>query len=154
MRARSQGRAHFFTMSRIDVDATHWPLVRVTLPAAVSDDDVLAYLEQLRALRERRQPYALIVDAIGSGGFTPRQRQMQGEYIRAGVELSKRYLKAFAFVSASPWKRAMLSAVFWVSGTEWPHSVFASVSEAEAWARSLLEPHAAPHPASGSSTPR
>jgi hypothetical protein len=126
-------------MARIEVDSRHWPLVRATLPASVSDDDVRAYLEELRALRERRQPYALIIDAIGSGGFTAKQRQMQGEYVRSGIELSRRYLKAFAFVSASPAKRAMLSAVFWLSGIEWPHKVCGSTAEAEEWARRLVE---------------
>ncbi len=125
-------------MARIEVDTTRFPLVRVTLPASVSDDDVRLYLDELRVIRERRQAYALIIDAVGSGGFSPKQRQMQGEYIRSGIELSRRYLKAFAFVSASPWKRAMLSGVLWLSGTEWPHRVCGSMAEAEEWARSHL----------------
>ena len=126
-------------MAQIEVDTTQFPIVRVTLPASVSDDDVRAYLDQLRILRERRRPYALIIDATGSGGFSPKQRQMQGEYIRSGIELSRRYLRAFAFVSASPWKRAMLSGVFWLSGIEWPHKVCGSLAEAEEWARSHLD---------------
>ncbi len=125
-------------MARIEVDTTLWPLVRVNLPPVVSDDEVSAYLDELRVLRERRQPYALIIDANQSSGFSPKQRQMQADYVRAGLALSKRYMKAFAFVASSPWKRGMLTAIFWLSGTEWPHKVFPSFEPAKEWARSLV----------------
>jgi hypothetical protein len=125
-------------MARIEVDTTLWPLVRVTLPPVVSDDEVSVYLDELRVLRERREPYALILDANQSSGFTAKQRQMQADYVRAGLGLSKRYMKAFAFVASSPWKRGMLTAIFWLSGTEWPHKVFSSFEQAKDWARGLV----------------
>ncbi len=125
-------------MGRIIVDVALWPLVCVTLPPAATDDEVREYLDALRVLRERREPYALIIDANASRGFTPKQRRLQADYIDSGIELSRRYLKAFAFVAASPVQRGMLTAVFWLIRPAWPHEVFRSMDEAKAWARSRV----------------
>jgi hypothetical protein len=127
-------------MAQIIVDTSGWPVVVVHLPAAVSDEEVQLYLEALRVLRERREPYALIVDANRSRGFSARQRQMQADYIQSGIEMSRRYLKAFAFVAESPMQRGMLTAIFWIRRPEWPHGVFRTLMDADAWARSLLSP--------------
>lgn len=134
--------AKSWIVARIIVDDALWPIVRVKLPPAQSDDEVRQYLEELRALRERRQPYALIIDANESRGFSAAQRKMQADYIESGLELSRRYLKAFAFVSASSIQRGMMTAIFWLRKPEWPHRFFATFDEAKEWARSLvfLEP--------------
>ena len=103
-----------------------------------SDDEVRHYLEELRALRERRQPYALIIDANDSRGFSANQRKLQAEYIESGLALSRLYLKAFAFVSASAVQRGMMTAIFWLRKPEWPHGFFATFEEAKEWAHSLV----------------
>ena len=130
-------------MAEISVDATQWPLVFVTLPAEAADEDVRRYLGQLRLLRERRQAYALVIDANRSRGFTAPQRQMQAEYIASGVELSRKYLKALAFVASSAMQRGMLTAVFWLRRPESPYRVFSTRTEAQAWATTMLAPAAA-----------
>jgi glyoxylase-like metal-dependent hydrolase (beta-lactamase superfamily II) len=125
-------------MARILVDDTLWPIVRVKLPPEQTDDEMRLYLDELRALRERRQPYALIIDANDSRGFTASQRKLQAEYIESGVELTRRYLKAFAFVAESAIQRGMMTAIFWLRRPEWPHAFFATVEEAKEWARDKL----------------
>ena len=122
-------------MARIDVDSTLWPLVIVKLPQVVTDDEVREYLAQLRAFRERREPYALIIDANDSRGFTANQRKLQAEYIQEGIALSRKYLRAFAFVAASTFQRGMLTAIFWLQRPEWPHQVFKTLDQAKAWTR-------------------
>src|SRR5690606_27983017 len=107
-------------------------------PEAVSDDDLVKSLQELRKHRERREPYALLIDSTRCAGFSPRQRQIQAEYIASGIDLSRRYLKAFAFVAKSQLPRGMLTAVFWVRPPESPHRVFVSVEEAERWVKEML----------------
>jgi hypothetical protein len=125
-------------MTRINVNADQFPLVVVTLPESASDDDVAAYLEELRALRARRVDYALIVNATASRGFSAKQRQMQADYVEEGIEISRRHLKAFAFVAESAFQRGMLTAIFWLRKPEWPHAVFSSLLDARVWCRERL----------------
>lgn len=130
-------------MAAIVVNSERWPLVNVRLPEQASDAEVQAYLDELRLLRERREPYALIVDANRSRGFSARQRQMQADYIASGIDLSRRYLRAFAFVAESAMQRGMLTAIFWLRRPEWPHRVCRTIEEAEAWSLALLQDAAA-----------
>ncbi|NLE89202.1 MAG: hypothetical protein GX607_22690 [Myxococcales bacterium] len=126
-------------MSRILVDSSRWPLVRVRLPPSATDEEVQQYLDELGELRARREPYGLIIIADESRGFTAKQRQMQADYIASGADLSRKYLKAFAFVAESAMQRGMLTAIFWLRAPEWPHRVFRTVEEASVWVRTLVE---------------
>lgn len=139
-------------MTRIDVDSSKWPVVRVFLPLAATDDEVREYLDTLARLRSRMEPYALIVVAGKSLGFSSKQRQMQADYIASGLHLSRTYLKAFAFVAGSAMQRGMLTAIFWLRPPEWPHKVFSTLHDAEAWVRSLLG-EALPKPRRDESVP-
>jgi hypothetical protein len=127
-------------MAKIVVDGSAWPLVRVTLPPKASNEEVQAYLDELRTYRERREFWAVVVDSTASWGFNAKQRRMQADYIASGIELSRYYLKALAFVAGSQLQRGMLTAIFWLKPPQSPHRVFSSVWEAEAWARKMLEP--------------
>lgn len=125
-------------MAQIVVDASAWPIARVTLPSEVTDEDVRRYLAELRVLRERREHYGLIIDANASRGFSATQRQMQAEYVASGLTLSKQFLRAFAFVASSAMQRGMLTAIFWLNKPHWPHRTFRTAEEATAWVRDCL----------------
>jgi hypothetical protein len=129
-------------MACITVDDSRWPIARVKLPAVASDDEVRQYLDQLRVLRDRRERYALIIDANDSRGFSPKQRQMQASYIASGLPLSAQYLRAFAFVASSAMQRGMLTAIFWLNPPRWPYRIFAHIEQAEVWARQQIGPAA------------
>lgn len=133
-------------MAAITVDSSRWPLLCVRLPPSATDEEVQAYLDQLRTFRERRQPYALIIEASASRGFSARQRKMQADYIQSGMQLSRVYLRAFAFVAESAFQRGMLTAILWLNPPDWPHRIFSTTGEATAWASALLEakPRTAP----------
>ena len=126
-------------MSGVRVSTDGWPLVLVTLPAAQSDDEVLAYFDELRACRARREPYAIVVDAAASRGFSAKQRRMQAQYVSEGLELSGMYLKGLAFIAPSELIRGMLTAIFWLQRPASPHRVFTTKEEAVAWARERVE---------------
>jgi len=126
-------------MSRVHVSTDDWPLVFVTLPAVQSDEEVLDYFDELRACRVRYEPYAIVVDATASRGFSAKQRRMQADYVSEGLESSRRYLKGLAFVAPSQLIRGMLTAIFWFQRPESPHRVFTNREDAVAWARGQVE---------------
>ncbi|HVZ35104.1 MAG TPA: hypothetical protein VG963_21910 [Polyangiaceae bacterium] len=126
-------------MAAITVDSSRWPILCARLPASSTDREVQDYLDQLRAFRERREPYALIIEASASRGFSARQRKMQADYIQSGMQLSRVYLRAFAFVADSPFQRGMLTAILWLNPPEWPHRIFRSTGEAIVWTSQMLE---------------
>ncbi len=119
-------------------DASDWPLLRVSLPQTQTDQDVERYLHVLAQYRGRKEPYAIVIDTDRSMGFTAKQRQMQGEYIRAGIDESRKYLRAIAFVAGSSWRRGMLTAVFWIQPPPSAYEIFSSLDAAVAWASAQL----------------
>lgn len=125
-------------MATIIIDSSRWPLLLVRLPPTATDEEVQAYLDQLRTFRERREPYAVIVEASASQGFSARQRKMQADYIESGIQTSRIYLKAFAFVARSALQRGMMTAILWMKPPEWPNRIFSTTGEAIAWASELL----------------
>jgi hypothetical protein len=138
-RGRVQG-LHLETSTRAQAwfDSSQWPLLLVTLPQTQTDQDVECYLRELAKFRGRKEPYVIVLDAGASMGFTPRQRQMQGEYVRAGIEESRTYLRAIAFVASSSWRRGMLTAVFWLQPPPGDYLIFSSRDEALPWAMEKL----------------
>ncbi len=118
---------------RFWLDDSLWPLLVVTLPPTPSDEALAAYLKQLGAYRQRRQPYALLIDATYAMNFSPRQRKMQSEHIRQGLPITRIYLKGIAYVAQSAFKRGIITALHWLVTPPAPHAVFASRVEAEAW---------------------
>lgn len=119
-------------------DASLWPLLVVTLPQSQTDEDVERYLHALAMYRARKEPYAIVVNIDHSMGFTARQRRMQGEYIRNGIEESRLYLKGIAFVVTSSWRRGMLTAIFWIHPPPYGYEVFPTQEQAIDWAKSKL----------------
>lgn len=119
-------------------DASQWPLLLVSLPQTQTDQDVERYLQVLAKYRGRKQPYAIVLDTDRSMGFTARQRQMQGEYVRAGIEESRKYLRAMAFVASSAWRRGMLTAVFWIQPPPCAYEIFSSQADAVRWTLAQL----------------
>jgi hypothetical protein len=75
----------------------------------VSDDEVLACLDELRALRGRCERYAIVVDRRRSAGSSARRRELQADYVREGLPLSTRYLVGLAFVTESALHRGALT---------------------------------------------
>lgn len=143
---RAVGGVDWTTLAAITVDSSRWPLLCVRLPESVTDDEVQDYLDQLRTFRERREAYALIIEASASRGFSARQRKMQADYIQSGMHLSRVHLRAFAFVADSSFQRGMLTAILWLNPPEWPHRIFRTTGEAIAWASTLLDEQRKPRP--------
>lgn len=119
-------------------DASQWPLLLVSLPQTQTDQDIERYLQVLAKYRSRQQPYVIVLDTDRSMGFTARQRQMQGEYVRAGMEESRKYLRAIAFVASAAWRRGMLTAVFWIQPPPAAYEIFTSRAEAVRWTMEKL----------------
>ncbi len=120
-------------------DATNWPLLLIALPQTQTDLDVERYLQLLAEYRNRKQPYGIVLNTDRSMGFTARQRRMQADHIRDGLEQSRIYLKAIAFVASASWRRGMLTAVFWLQPPPSAYEVFSTQHAAREWVKSRVD---------------
>lgn len=120
------------------MDDSAWPILKVTLPPYPTDEEMTQYLKLLESYRNRRQPYALLIDLTYGKAFSPRQRKMQADYIREGLPISRIYLKAIGYVAESAMKRGAITAIHWLVKPASPSRIFPTRAEAEAWLRELL----------------
>jgi hypothetical protein len=127
-----------FAMAAVQVDETRWPLVTIKFPATLRDEDMATYLGSLKRFRERREPYALVVDTSGAAPLTARQRRMQAESITEGNPIARNYLRGIAFVVDSQIRRGVLTAIFWLTCPDWRHEIFFERDHAIVWAQSAL----------------
>jgi hypothetical protein len=125
-------------MARIVVESSQFPLVFVTFPPSISDDELLVYFDDLRALRVEQQDYVLVLDVSSSQALNPTHRKMQAEYIADEAKLPRLYLKAVAFVAPKAIQRGILTAIFWLQKPPMPQQAFSTITEATAWARGHL----------------
>jgi hypothetical protein len=136
-------------MAAIVVEDEQWPIVLVTFPSQLDDDDFTNYLGALAALRSRKAPYVIVFDIAKSQQLTPKQRKMQADYIKAEAQLRELFLKGVAFVAPTAIHRGILTAIFWLQKAPVQHQAFAKLGEAVAWARSTLKMSIAPRAGSG-----
>ena len=120
------------------VDDTSWPILKVTLPPYPTDDEIAQYLKILESYRNRRQPYALLIDLTHGRAFSPRQRKMQADYIREGLPISQIYLKGIGYVAESAMKRGAITAIYWLVKPASPSRIFPTRTEALDWLRLQL----------------
>ena len=122
----------------IQMDESQWPVLIVTPPRTVSDEQMAEFLGRHRALeRQRAQDYVIVLDLRNTGKLTPGQRELLTEGM-AGDE-SETWLRGLAMVFESRVLRGVLSMIFWVRKPPYPTRVFATPMEALPWARETLD---------------
>jgi hypothetical protein len=124
---------------RFWLDDSLWPMLVLTLPPSPKDEEVAAYLKHLGTYRQRREPYALLVDTTHSLSFSARQRKMQSDHVRDGLPITRIYLKGIAYVAESTFKRGVITAIHWLVKPPAPHEVFSTKAEAAAWLEARLK---------------
>lgn len=120
----------------VHVDAAEWPVLRVTPPHQITDDEMQAFLAWYRELvLRRREPFALVLDLRRTSGMTPRQRQMITDGMGGEESI---YCRGTAMVFSSAVLRGILTAIFWIRKPRYPTRVFATVEDAGAFAHGLM----------------
>ena len=121
----------------IRIDDSNWPIMIVTPPLRVSDQQMQDFLVRHRALEhERNEDYVLVLDLRGTGKLTGEQREMMTEGMAKTEDDTP--CRALAMIFESQVLRGILSMMFWVRKPPYPTKVFATPEDAFPWVRQTL----------------
>lgn len=120
----------------IEVDYGRWPIVEVTPPETVRDDELMSFLDGFdREVRSRQGGYMTVLDLRICKQITPRQRQVMTDHMQSREKDGT--CLGCAMVFESRLLRGILTAMYWVHRPKYPTRVFTKVDEALAWAEQL-----------------
>jgi hypothetical protein len=124
--------------SRIITDLSQWPVLLITAPPRISDEEMQRYIQESRANRmQRREPHVLVLDVRHTERLPPTQRKLLTDSMSQDGDADR--CVAMAMVFDSPLLRGVLTAIFWVRKPKYPTRVFTSLPDALAWARATLD---------------
>ncbi len=131
----------------IALDDSRWPVVTIRWEGATTDDEMAAHLERIDEILARRQPWLSIIEvASGSGTPSPRQMNLQAEYIRRNQAVIREYSLGTVFVVGSIMMRTVLRGVLTFQPPPDEHKIVATLEEAQAWARERFARASLPQP--------
>ena len=125
-------------MGRMRIDCKTWPLVIFTLEGDLTQAQLDEHLREHRAVIDRNEPYAVVVDAMGMGSTEASFRKRYAEFISKNTPVLKRLCRGTAVVLQSPVARGAITAVTWMTTIPFPLKVFGDRHEALSWAKSQL----------------
>jgi hypothetical protein len=121
----------------VQIDDSRWPLVTVRFVGDTLDEDFRQYLSFLNANMDRAEAAqtktAVLFDARAGGRVSASTRQQMADWIRRNAEQTRRTCVGFAFVFDSAMVRGALTAILWLVPMPAPHTVVATLLEAENW---------------------
>ncbi|HKU36965.1 MAG TPA: STAS/SEC14 domain-containing protein [Polyangiales bacterium] len=127
----------------LHIDRRGLPLLRLTYIGEYSDDELIRFLSELKAVLALPGSKACLIDLCEATAGSARQRKLQGEWIREHESLLARDFVAAAIVTDSAVIRGTVTAVFWIRPLPMPTHVAPTLAAAEAW----LAPYLANLPA-------
>jgi hypothetical protein len=112
----------------------------ITLPEGNLSDDEVVYLLDLynQLVKERAQPYALVMDVSKTAKLNLKQRKMLVDNMKANKEFTEKYCVGNAMVFDSVLLQGVLTAVFWVFKPKYETKIFTQAPDAIEWAKSRL----------------
>lgn len=122
------------TRGNILIDESRRPLIHVSFEGPPSDAEFAAYLERMTRMLELRERTVVVLDGREAGRTPAKQRRMQAQWLDEQRETLREFSLGTAFVINSSVTRGILTAIFWVSPLETPHTIVATYEEAEDWA--------------------
>lgn len=121
----------------IGIDDSRWPIVVVTPPRRVTDDQMRTHLATFAELqRDRGGPHILVLDLRRCEKISPRQREMIAE--RMPTATDHRACLGLAMVFTSTLTRGILTAIFWLRRPPYPTKIFSELAPALDWAQRTL----------------
>lgn len=122
----------------IAIDSARWPLVSIRMVGAADDATFGGYLAEYDGLLERKERYAIVIDALEAAPPSARQRSLQAAWMKDRQKKLAERCVGGGFAIGSPLVRGALTAILWVQPLPFPHSVHGSVRDAERWVRERL----------------
>lgn len=130
-------------MSGITFDETAWPVVRVTMEGAWSDEEFESYLGERSRLLARKSRHVTVLDARRAALPPSSQRNRQAHWLRDNSAVLKRWSRGICYVFDQPGMRFVLSGIFLIARPPVPHLVTGCIDEALVWAEGQLAQAAA-----------
>lgn len=130
-------------MNNLTIEFGRKPLVIAIWTGPPTDEEFMAYLrilsENLHAVIKARTKTALVIDSSRqSQPSSARQRQMQAAWLKEHSAALRAGCVGMAFVIQSPLIRGAMTAVLWLQGLPYPHTVLGSRTAAEQWCTERL----------------
>jgi hypothetical protein len=121
----------------IKLELEEWPIVRVTPPRVVADDELKNFLSKFdSAVRAKGEEFAIVLDLRQCEKITTAQRRVMTDHM--AEQDGKGGVVGTAMVFESRLLRGILTAMFWVHRPQYPTRVFNSLAEAKAWTDELI----------------
>jgi hypothetical protein len=122
------------------IDSKAWPLVHFIAEGELTQAQLNDHLRDHRAILDRNEPYAIVIDATAMGSTDAFLRKRYAEFIATNGATLKRLCKGAAVVLNSSLTRGVITAVMWMTTVPFPHKVFGDRAEAIAWAKQQIDP--------------
>ena len=121
-------------MTRIHLDETRWPLLRVDYPTEqIDDEEWRQHLRKLEVHLLRQERFSLVLNMLDRS-FDKDQRQDIGQVVDDHKVHCEKYLAGVAMVVGGKIQLAALNIISWVNKPTFPVHVFTELDAAEQWA--------------------
>ncbi|QRN94319.1 hypothetical protein JRI60_35025 [Archangium violaceum] len=122
------------------VDDSLWPLLRVTFPRVVTNEQYTELLERRLSYLQRRERHVSLIDMRQLRSLTSEQREMQGAFLRQQEDLMRRWSMGIVTLINSPALALVIRLIVHrIKPSVVPYSVLTSWPAAVSWAADRLE---------------
>lgn len=124
-------------MSKIVIDTSKTPLVRICWPQNWDDQDLEIFQKELDETVSIGR-CALLNDVRGTRIPSPSQRKKISESVNKSIDVDRRNVIGWADLSDSKLLVCVVTAIYWMVEETYPRKVFMSELEAEEWLYSKI----------------
>ncbi len=114
-------------------------LARHRVPAKITEAQVDSLVGALDGLLARQEPFAIVIELDDEVGMTAPLRRKLALALDERARAIESHCASIAFVARTPTAIGAHTAIRWLAPAACPERVFASVADAEGWARSQLD---------------
>ena len=115
-------------------DATEWPIFRVIIP---SQGMPLAafreHIDHVTAVYERKEPFALLIDALRAPPLNATERQLIADSLRFNARRYPEVMRGLAVCLRGTIARGGFTAIQWLARPPYPTAAFETVPAASVW---------------------
>lgn len=127
-------------MAYADFDTSDFPVVLVRFTGVAStDQNFQEYLDKLKDIYLRKEPFSIVFDAINAALPSLRHQKMQAYWLRDNKELVETYCKGTAYIILKPTTRAILKLIFAIYPQPVPYKIVVTEKDGRNWAMAQLK---------------
>jgi hypothetical protein len=120
-----------------ELDESDWPIVVARWDGTVSDGELRVALARIDVWLTRGERFGVLIDSRAGGGFSPAQRSIIIEHMKANAERTARWLVQAAVID-STLQRSLFYAMNLLFPNPFPSKIFRTPEAAREWLRAML----------------